>query len=129
VEAHAGSGESLQVLVAEDLADVRDTLSDVTRLLGHAGRAVGSAAEARPLLAAAYIDAVLIDLKNARHGWFCAGDRDPRGRRAEHFVDAHPYQRRREPGCWPGLAVQWIPAKTKPNLGEAHRIVCIGAIC
>jgi CheY-like chemotaxis protein len=47
----------------DDLSDVRDSLSDVTRLLGHACRAVGSAAEARPLLASTHFDAVLIDLE------------------------------------------------------------------
>ena len=61
--AHAGAGESLQVLVVDDLSDVRDSLGDVTSMLGHACRAVGSAAEARPLLAAAHFDAVLIDLE------------------------------------------------------------------
>lgn len=61
--AHAGAGESLRVLVVDDLSDVRDALSDVTRLLGHACRAVASAAEARPLLAATQFDAVPIDLE------------------------------------------------------------------
>ena len=55
--------ESLNVLVVDDLSDVRDSLGDVTRRLGHACRAVGSAAEARPLLASTHFDAVLIDLE------------------------------------------------------------------
>ena len=54
---------SLNVLVVDDLPDVRDSLSDVTRRLGHACHAVGSAAEARPLLASTHFDAVLIDLE------------------------------------------------------------------
>jgi nitrogen-specific signal transduction histidine kinase len=53
----------LNVLVVDDLSDVRDSLGDVTRRLGHACRAVGSAAEARPLLASTHFDAVLIDLE------------------------------------------------------------------
>ena len=60
---HAEPGESLNVLVVDDLSDVRDSLSDVTRGLGHACRAVGSAAEARPLLSGTHFDAVLIDLE------------------------------------------------------------------
>ena len=55
--------ESLNVLVVDDLSDVRDSLCDVTRRLGHACHAVGSAAEARPLLARMQFDAVLIDLE------------------------------------------------------------------
>ena len=55
--------DSLNVLVVDDLSDVRDSLSDVTRRLGHACSAVGSAAEARPLLASTHFDAVLIDLE------------------------------------------------------------------
>ena len=58
-----GSSESLNVLVVDDLSDVRDSLADVTRRLGHACCAVGSAAEARPLLASTHFDAVLIDLE------------------------------------------------------------------
>ncbi len=54
---------SLNVLVVDDLSDVRDSLSDVTRRLGHACSAVGSAAEARPLLDGKHFDAVLIDLE------------------------------------------------------------------
>ena len=54
---------SLNVLVVDDLPDVRDSLSEVTRRLGHACRAVGSAAEALPLLASTHFDAVLIDLE------------------------------------------------------------------
>ena len=54
---------SLNVLVVDDLPDVRDSLSEVTCRLGHACRAVSSAAKARPLLAAAHFDAVLIDLE------------------------------------------------------------------
>ena len=64
--ARVRSGEpanSLSVLVVDDLSDVRDALSDVTRRLGHACRAVGTAAEARPLLAGTHFDAVLIDLE------------------------------------------------------------------
>jgi CheY-like chemotaxis protein len=57
------SVDSLSVLVVDDLADVRDALSDVTRRLGHACRAVGNAVEARVLLASTYFDAVLIDLE------------------------------------------------------------------
>ena len=47
----------------DDLLDVRDSLSDVTRRLGHACRAVGSAAQARPLLASTHFDVALIDLE------------------------------------------------------------------
>lgn len=64
--ARVRSGEPanpLSVLVVDDLSDVRDALSDVTRRLGHACRAVGTAAEARPLLASTHFDAVLIDLE------------------------------------------------------------------
>jgi CheY-like chemotaxis protein len=50
-------------LVVDDLSDVRDSLVDVTRRLGHACRAVGSAAEARPLLASTHFDVALIDLE------------------------------------------------------------------
>jgi CheY-like chemotaxis protein len=61
--AHAGAGESLQVPVVDDLSDVRDAISDLTRLLGHACCTVASAADARPLFAASHFDAVLIDLE------------------------------------------------------------------
>ena len=65
----ASSGEghdfpdSLSVLVVDDLADVRESLRDVTQRLGHVCDAVGSAADARPLLAGTHFDAVLIDLE------------------------------------------------------------------
>jgi len=55
--------DPLNVLVVDDLSDVRESLGDVTRRLGHACRAVGSAGEARPLLASTHFDAVLIDLE------------------------------------------------------------------
>jgi signal transduction histidine kinase len=55
--------DSLNVLVVDDLSDLREALSDVTRRLGHVCRAIGSAAEARPLLASTQFDAVLIDLE------------------------------------------------------------------
>ena len=55
--------EALSVLVVDDLSDVRDSLVDVTRRLGHACHAVGSAAEARPLLASTHFDVALIDLE------------------------------------------------------------------
>lgn len=51
------------MLVVDDLLDVRDSLSDVTHRLGHDCRAVGSAAEARPLLASMHFDVALIDLE------------------------------------------------------------------
>ena len=55
--------EALSVLVVDDLSDVRDSLVDVTRRLGHVCHAVGSAAEARPLLASTHFDVALIDLE------------------------------------------------------------------
>ena len=55
--------ESLNVLVVDDLYDVRASLCDVARRLGHACRVAGSAAEARPLLADIHFDTVLIDLE------------------------------------------------------------------
>ena len=55
--------EALNVLVVDDLSDVRDSLGDVTRRLGHTCRAVGSAAEARRLLASTHFDVMLIDLE------------------------------------------------------------------
>lgn len=55
--------EALSVLVVDDLSDVRDSLVDVTRRLGHVCCAVGSAAEARPLLASTHFDVALIDLE------------------------------------------------------------------
>jgi len=55
--------EALSVLVVDDLSNVRDSLVDVTRRLGHACRAVGSAVEARPLLASTHFDVALIDLE------------------------------------------------------------------
>ena len=55
--------DSLSVLVVDDLADVRESLRDVTRRLGHVCNAVESAAGARPLLATTHFDAVLIDLE------------------------------------------------------------------
>jgi signal transduction histidine kinase len=55
--------DRLSVLVVDDLSGVRDALSDMTCRLGHACRAAGSAVEARPLLASAHFDAVLIDLE------------------------------------------------------------------
>ena len=58
----AGS-QALSVLVVDDLSDVRDSLVDVRRKLGHACRAVGSSAEACPLLASTHFDVALIDLK------------------------------------------------------------------
>jgi signal transduction histidine kinase/CheY-like chemotaxis protein len=57
------SRDSLSVLVVDDLADVRESLRDVTLRLGHVCRAVGSAAEASALLAGTHFDAVLIDLE------------------------------------------------------------------
>lgn len=69
VQDAAASGEvheppdSLSVLVVDDLADVRESLRDVTQRIGHFCDAVGSAAEARPLLAGRHFDAVLIDLE------------------------------------------------------------------
>jgi len=57
------TSEALNVLVVDDLADVRVSLCDVTRRLGHACRVAGSAAEARPLLATTHFDTVLIDLE------------------------------------------------------------------
>ena len=56
-------GEVLTVLVVDDLSDVRDSPVDVTRRLGHACRAVGSATEVRPLLASTHFDVALIDLE------------------------------------------------------------------
>ena len=58
-----GCHVSLSVLVVDDLADVRESLRDVTQRLGHLCNAAASATEARPLLANAYFDAVLIDLE------------------------------------------------------------------
>jgi two-component system, sensor histidine kinase len=58
-----GASDSLSILVVDDLADVREALSDVARRLGHACRAVGSAVEARVLLASTHFDVVLIDLE------------------------------------------------------------------
>ena len=55
--------DSLSVLVVDDLSDVRNALSDVSRRLGHACCAADSAVEARPLLAGTHFDAVLIDLE------------------------------------------------------------------
>ena len=55
--------EALSVLVVDDLSDVRDSLVDVARRLGHACHAVESAAEARPLLASTHFDVALIDLE------------------------------------------------------------------
>lgn len=55
--------DSLSVLVVDDLADVRESLRDVTQRLGHVCHAAASASEARPLLASAHYDTVLIDLE------------------------------------------------------------------
>lgn len=55
--------EALSVLVVDDLSDVRHSLGEVTRRLGHVCREVGSAAEARPLLASMHFDAVLVDME------------------------------------------------------------------
>ncbi len=55
--------EALSVLVVDDLSDVRESLVEVTRRLGHSCHAVGSAAEARPLLASMHFDVALIDLE------------------------------------------------------------------
>jgi signal transduction histidine kinase len=55
--------DALTVLVVDDLSDVRDSVGDVTRRLGHACRAVGSAADARPLLDSMHFDVILIDLE------------------------------------------------------------------
>ena len=69
VQSVAGTGnrvesrESLSVLVVDDLSDVRDSISDMTRRLGHLCHAVGSAAEARPLLSSMHFDVALIDLE------------------------------------------------------------------
>ena len=64
---------ALNVLVVDDLSDVRESLSDVTRRLGHACSAVGSAAEARPLLGSTHFDTVLIDLEMPdTDGWALA---------------------------------------------------------
>ena len=54
---------SLNVLVVDDLSDVRESLCDVTRRLHHACCAVGSAAEALSLLTSTHFDVVLIDLE------------------------------------------------------------------
>jgi len=61
--ARAEDRDALSVLVVDDLSDVRDSLSEVTRRLGHSCLAVGSAAQARPLLASARFDVALIDLE------------------------------------------------------------------
>ena len=64
---------ALNVLVVDDLSDVRESLSDVTRRLGHACSAVGSAVEARPLLGGTHFDTVLIDLEMPdTDGWALA---------------------------------------------------------
>ena len=63
----AGS-EALRVLVVDDRSDVRASLVDVTRRRGHACHAVGSAAEARPLLASTHFDVALIDLSPKQEG-------------------------------------------------------------
>ena len=55
--------DSLSILVVDDLSDVRDALSEVSRRLGHACCTAGGAVEARPLLASTHFDAVLIDLE------------------------------------------------------------------
>ncbi|MDH4390373.1 MAG: hybrid sensor histidine kinase/response regulator [Aquabacterium sp.] len=55
--------EALNVLVVDDLADVRESLAEVTRRLGHACHVAGSAAEAGPLLASTHFDVALIDLE------------------------------------------------------------------
>ena len=55
--------EALNVLVVDDLSDVRYSLGEVTRRLGHVCLEVGSAAEARPLLASMHFDAVLVDME------------------------------------------------------------------
>lgn len=55
--------EALSVLVVDDLPDVRDSLSDVTRRLGHACRTAGSASEARLLIANTHFEVALIDLE------------------------------------------------------------------
>jgi len=55
--------DALRVLVVDDLADVRESLREVTQRLGHVCHAAGSAGEARPLLAGTQYDAVLIDLE------------------------------------------------------------------
>ena len=55
--------DSLNVLVVDDLPEVREALSDVTRRLGHSCRAAGTATQARSLLASTRFDAVLIDLE------------------------------------------------------------------
>jgi CheY-like chemotaxis protein len=60
---HDKPRDSIRVLVVDDLPDVRDSLSDVTRRLGHACSAVGSAGEARSLLASTQFDVILIDLE------------------------------------------------------------------
>jgi signal transduction histidine kinase len=59
----SGSTDPLNILIVDDRPDVLKSLSDVARRLGHGCRAVGSAAEARPLLASTHFDAVLIDLE------------------------------------------------------------------
>ena len=55
--------DSLSVLVVDELADARASLGDVTQRPGPVCHAGGSAARARPLLASAHFDAVLIDLE------------------------------------------------------------------
>ena len=55
--------ELMRILIVDDLPDVRSALSEVTGRLGHSCIAVGSAAEARPLLASEDFDVVLIDLE------------------------------------------------------------------
>ena len=47
----------------DDLFDVRESLGDMARRLGHDSCTAGSAAEARPLLAGTRFDAALIDLE------------------------------------------------------------------
>jgi CheY-like chemotaxis protein len=64
--AAGGPGErrdSFSVLIVDDLADVRESLRGVAQRLGHVCHAIGSAAEARPLLASTHFGAVLIDLE------------------------------------------------------------------
>lgn len=58
-----GLFEAINVLVVDDLPDVRDSLGQVTRRLGHTCSTAGSAAEARPMLARTQFDVVLIDME------------------------------------------------------------------
>lgn len=82
------SRQELHVLVVDELSDIRNSLVDEVRRLGHRCRAVSSAVEARSILASIHFDVILIDLDSTITGGlvFATEIRQDHGRNAASML-------------------------------------------